>query len=420
MPDRRGWRLGVAAAALCSLGLLSIGIRGDWRLMHEDCGAIYTTLALSHLKLGLSVTRAHDLFYEPATGHSVVYGHHPPVVALLVASAFSLTGSQAPWAARSVSILFHLGSLLLLASLLQRHLSRGYALFGLFLFAILPMSAYFGRQVGYEPICLFAVLLELEGFSRLLESGFRRGLGLLLGGLVFGALVDWPAFFFAGSIAAVAALRAFRGDAGAARAALATAATAAAMFAFDVAHLAWANHGSLDRFLEVLPGHAASPGLGWRFLGGQLENYRRYLTLAGLDASILTAAALALPATALSGRFFPPPRGGPLRSLLAAQAAAPAVYVLVAPLWAARHAFWQFYFLPFTVFSLVLALRFLRETSGRWRVPARIAAVAFGLELVATTGYTLYRRHTEPGRYAVAETAWLRSRFLVPDPGKDR
>src|SRR5262249_48981217 len=177
------------------------GIREDWRLLHEDNGAFHTTLALSHVRLGLAATRAHDLFYEPATGHSFVYGHHPPALALALASAFTLTGSDAPWVARSVAIAFHVGSLVLFAGLLRRHVPPRAALVGLFVFATLPMSSFFGRMVDYEPLALFAALVALTGFDRLLESGWKRGLGLLLTGVVLGGLVDWPGFFFAGSIA---------------------------------------------------------------------------------------------------------------------------------------------------------------------------------------------------------------------------
>ena len=33
--------------------------------MHEDNGAVHTTLALSHLEAGLGTTRAHDVFLDP-------------------------------------------------------------------------------------------------------------------------------------------------------------------------------------------------------------------------------------------------------------------------------------------------------------------------------------------------------------------
>ena len=415
------WRLGVAALALYCLGLLSIGVRDDWRLMHEDNGALHTTLALSHVTLGLARTRAHDLFYEPRTGRSVVYGHHPPAMALLVAAAFSLSGSDAPSVARSVAIAFHLGSLLLLAALLQRLFPPGASPLGVFLFATLPMGAYFGRMVDYEPVCLFAALLQLSGFATLCETAWRRGLGLLLFGVVLGALVDWPSFFFAGAITAVTAFHAWRGEAGAARAARAaalTGAAAAAALLLDVAHLRWANHGSLDRLREVLPGRTGVPIPDPMFLLGQLENFRRYFTLAGLAASLLVAAALALPGSPLSLRLFELPRAVPLRSLLWASGGASAAYVLAAPFWAAKHAYWQFYFLPFVVVSMLLAGRLLWQASGKRRGTLRALALVLCLECLAASAYMLHLRHTRVGGFAVMETAKLRGQFLAPESKK--
>ena len=48
-----GW-LGLAALLLYAFLLLSIGLTADWRLRHEDNGAMFTTLALSHVRLGLA------------------------------------------------------------------------------------------------------------------------------------------------------------------------------------------------------------------------------------------------------------------------------------------------------------------------------------------------------------------------------
>jgi 4-amino-4-deoxy-L-arabinose transferase-like glycosyltransferase len=408
-------RLAVAAVALYSVALLSIGIRKDWRLLHEDNGAFHTTLALSHVKLGLARTRAHDLFFEPATGRSFPYGHHPPGLPLLVAAAFAVTGSDAPWVARSVAILFQTGSLLLFIAILRRFFPFRTALFGGLVFATLPMSSFFGRMVNYEALCLFAVLLQLMGLVSLEQSGFRRGRGVLCLGIVLGALFDWPAFFFAGAIAAALVWDAVRGSAGAARAAAVAVVVAAAALGLVLGHLAWADHGSLDRLRQVIvPGPSGTRPRDLDFFLGRLEAFRRYYTIAGLDASLLAAAAILLPGSALAVRLFNVPEGGTLRRFLCVNGAAAGAYVLAAPLWARRHAYWQFYFLPLVVVSMLLGFRLLWGVAGRWRVVLRVLAAVFALEFLAASGYTLYIRHTRVGEYAVDETARLRGQFLAP------
>jgi hypothetical protein len=203
-------RPAIASGAWLVLGvyafsLLSIGLTRDWRLRHEDNGAMHTTLALSHQRLGLSRTRGHDLFFNPHTGEATPYGHHPPATALIVAGAFSLTGSDSPAVARLAVIAFHLGSVFLLTRLLMEFFTPLQALLGGFVMATLPMSTYFGRMVNYEPLCLFAVMLQLYGYVRQ-KLADARGLAWLVSGIVLGGLIDWTSFFFAGTLAVIEAL----------------------------------------------------------------------------------------------------------------------------------------------------------------------------------------------------------------------
>ena len=37
--------------------------------------------------------------------------------------------------------------------------------------ATLPMGAFFGRMVNYEPLCLFAVMLQLDGYAIWRQEG---------------------------------------------------------------------------------------------------------------------------------------------------------------------------------------------------------------------------------------------------------
>src|SRR4051812_9007356 len=85
------------ALFLYAAALLTIGLTRDWRLLHEDNGAVHTTFARAHLDLGLARTRGHDLFYRPQSGEAYFYSHHPPATSLVLATVFAATGSDAPW-----------------------------------------------------------------------------------------------------------------------------------------------------------------------------------------------------------------------------------------------------------------------------------------------------------------------------------
>jgi 4-amino-4-deoxy-L-arabinose transferase-like glycosyltransferase len=252
---------------------------------------MHTTLALSHLALGLATTRAHDVFYDPEPGVAAPYGHHPPALALLVAAFFALTGSATPAVARLVVIACHLGSLILLMGILEHLVSRGAAGLGGLAFATLPMSAYFGRMVNYEPVCLFGVMLALGGWLALRQDGPPNGRARLIGGFAFGGLVDWAAFFFAGALVLAEVPDAWRGRRGSRLVVISVSATAALIMALNLWHLWWANRGSLAPLWEVVPGPVEHLSL-FELVARPVETFRLYFTHAGLLASLAVLGSL--------------------------------------------------------------------------------------------------------------------------------
>ncbi len=414
MTERTARLLSAGIVVVAAL-LLGIRLGGDWRYLHDDNGAMQTTLALSHVKAGLAATRGHDVFTDRETGVRSPYGHHPPGIALLLAGAFSLAGSAEPAVARGVVALFHLGSLLCAAWLLRRLFPRGPALAGTLAFAILPMGAYFGRMVNYESPCLLGVLLQLTGFAMHRETGERRGLALLAAGIVVSGFFDWPAFFFAAAIGLVAAVDALRGDAGARGTFFVAAGVSVAVLGLDLLHLAWAAGGSLETLTSV----AGSSAQGvtpltrpWKFFAGQLDSYRRYFSHSGVAASFLAAALVLAPRAGLSRQLLAGAAGGLRRRLLVVSGGAATAYVFAAPSWASIHPYWKFYFLPFVALSVALLFAAL----GRFpRRAAVLAGVLVVVEMAASSAYMLRLRHTREGAYAIEATARFRARDLRPE-----
>jgi hypothetical protein len=400
-----------------ALALLAIGITRDWRLQHEDNGAMQSTFARAHLDLGLARTRAHDIFFDPRSGAGGFYGHHPPATSLVLASVFAATGSDAPWVARSVAITFQLASLTLLLALLELHFPPALVLFGGFVFATVPMSAYFGRMVNYEALCLTGVMLQLYGYARHRITGSRADFALLALGIAFGGVVDWPAFFFAAMLALVEGLAALRGERAARRRCLAIALVAGAVFLFDLAHLAFAS-GSLAALIAVVgskqPDAVVTVG---SFLSHEWAHGRHYFGRGAVLAGLLLAGALCFPRAPLGAALRSAAEPRTLARWLAASGLAAAAYALAAPSWAIIHAYWNFYFLPYVVTAVVLlaATAFERWRSGAHG--ARLAAlllVALLLDLGITSVKTLVERHTTPEPYAIRQTQYLREHFLAP------
>lgn len=404
----------LAAVLVVAAGLLAIGLTRDWRLLHEDNGAFQTTIALSHLKAGLATTRAHDVLTDRNTGERSVYGHHPPGLGLLLAGAFALAGSAQPAVARTTVILFHLGTLLVLHRTLLLLLGRAGALAGTFFLAVVPMAAYFGRMVNYEPVCLFAVSLQLLGWTAYAGAGGRRWLAVLGLGIVLGALVDWPAFFFALALALVSLPGAIGGDRRA-RAALAVCVAAGAgMAALDLLHLRWAAGGSLEALSSAVRQNVEA-GAGRESLLDLLEmhfdSFRRYYTHAGTVACAAAALAAARPRGRLGAALLPHLDGALVRRFLLATGLAAGGYVAVAPSWSGVHPYWKFYFLPFAAAAVGLALVLLRRLGGR---APRVVLWVLSAELLLASAYQLRLRHTREGAYAIETTARIRAERLRP------
>ncbi len=411
---------GLFCILLCyAFALLSIDLTSDWHLIHEDNGAMHTTLALSHVKLGLVKTRAHDLFFNPHTGEASVYGHHPPLTALLLAGIFLLTGSDAPHVARMVPILFHLGSLSLLVLILSRLFSKPLALLGGFFMATLPMSAYFGRMVNYEPLCLFAIFLQLLGYVIYRQhNSIKKGLMWLCIGIFLGGLIDWGSFFFTATIFGIELFQVLRKRPRVFFPAVTIALAAGAIFLFDLWHFWYAGHGSLTALNDVLShnsGESQKINL-LKFFFGQIDIFRRYYTHAGLLSSVFAAFCVIFPHKPLSKRFFHMPEAQLIKHFLLITGIAAAGYVCSAPSWARIHLYWQFYFLPFVSIAMVLTWSFLWEKIVESPSKLfRILATIFMLEVLITSAYMLYFQHTRTGGYAVRQTAVFRETYLAPD-----
>ena len=401
-----------------AFGLLSIGLTKDWRLLHEDNGAMHTTMALSHLKLGLSETRAHNLFYNPKTKESVFYGHHPSGPPLILAGVFKLTGSASPCAARMVAIAFHLGSLILFMALLSGLFSKGTVLLGGYFLATLPMSSYFGRMFNYEPLSLFPIVIQLFGLMSYRLKGSKTGLIWLGFGTVIGGLIDWAAFFFAAAIAGVEVIDVFKKRSRSLAPLIVTAISAVGVFLFDLWHLWYAGGGSLTPLRNILFHSSPLDERKWtllKFILSQLETFRKYFTHTALICIILALICLVLSRRAFSKDFFNMPNGDHIKRLLVVTGVAALGYVLAAPSWAMMHHYWQFYFLPVVTLSLLCGWLFLRRKIVRKQssIP-RLLIVLFVLEILATSAYMLHFRHTTKGEYAIKKTAEIRSIFLSP------
>lgn len=384
----------VAFLVVYSALLLSIGITREWRLVHEDNGAMQTALALSHTRHGLAETKAHNWFVAKDGKDRLGYPHHPAGVPLLIAAGFTVTGSETRAVARGVMILFSIGSAVLMYRILARLFDdETIAFAGALFFATIPMQSFFGRMVNFEPPVLFFILLMLLAW-------ISRSWPAMAAAIIAGVMVDWTILFFCAAIVVMEGITWVRGR-GLPAGLIVAAGAGAIGLALAFAHIAIA-FGSLQRFFDVLgkdvgAGHEPLRPLNWLSL--MFENYRHYFTSTGVITSIAVAVMLLLP----KARMRPEVR----RFALVAGAAA-LVYLLASPNRARLHHYWQFFFLPYAATAFAVAFAWLRAR----KATAVIALIV--IEVAAATGYKLYRRHTEPGEYAVTAIEHYERLYLTP------
>lgn len=384
----------VAFLVVYSALLLSIGITREWRLVHEDNGAMQTALALSHTRHGFAETKAHNWFVARDGKDRLGYPHHPAGVPLLIAAGFTVTGSETRAVARGVMILFSIGSAVLMYRILARLFDdETIAFAGALFFATIPMQSFFGRMVNFEPPVLFFILLMLLAW-------ISRSWPAMAAAIIAGVMVDWTILFFCAAIVVMEGITWVRGR-GVPAGLIVAAGAGAIGLALAFAHIAIA-FGSLQRFFDVLgkdvgAGHEPLRPLNWLSL--MFENYRHYFTSTGVITSIAVAVMLLLP----KARMRPEVR----RFALVAGAAA-LVYLLASPNRARLHHYWQFFFLPYAATAFAVAFAWLRAR----KATAVIALIV--IEVAAATGYKLYRRHTEPGEYAVTAIEHYERLYLTP------
>ncbi|MFQ5429729.1 MAG: ArnT family glycosyltransferase [Phycisphaerae bacterium] len=285
---------------LALLLLYGVGLTRDafepWVGMHDWNGAFFSQLARNLLRYPLSL---HHGMPVVAVGATVpppeeysIYATHPPGLVWLVAAAFKFFG-ESESVARLVPIAASLGSLVLLVSLVERAVGRPAALLCGLIYALMPMSVYFGRMVNHEAVCLFSMLAGAATWAVAVDSAAapRRRAAAWLGwalALSFGIWVDWVVVLFVALSGVWGVVQFRRGRIGG-RALAATlvipAAATAGMVSFIVYEGLNGTWGDLAAIFssragraagDVLERDAAAPGTVWTYV---IENLTRPVAL---------------------------------------------------------------------------------------------------------------------------------------------
>ncbi len=217
------WALPVTALIFVAYGFgLTRDLTETWSGLHDWNGAMNSQYARNLLRYPLSVHGGMGLVAVgdaiPPPNERARYANHPPGLVWILAAAFSVCG-QAEWVARLTSVVASMGSLLLLLDLARRRYGPVIACLAGALYAVMPMSVYFGRMVSHEPHMLFLMLAALWAWRTWQEqaaSPRRRTLAAASWAVfvICSIWVDWPGMIFAALFCVHATIQRLRGRIG--------------------------------------------------------------------------------------------------------------------------------------------------------------------------------------------------------------
>lgn len=198
---------------------LTCDLSEPWVGMHDWNGAFFSQLARNHLRHPASIHHGLPIVAAgagtPPPEDRSIYATHPPGLVWLLAGLFRLCGES-----EAVARMLPIGSSLVSLGLLVWLVSRAYdpriAITAGTIYAVMPMSVYFGRMVDHEAVCLMSMLGMAAAWSMLrsarISPATRAAAAGAWGGLLLlGAWVDWPVILFSGLLC-LSAVRAYRSE----------------------------------------------------------------------------------------------------------------------------------------------------------------------------------------------------------------
>ncbi len=413
MNVRRAWaeQAAVLLAAASLAGLLSIRIGAPWTYIHDDNGACAQAMGSAHLRAGLAATGGGGAFVRRDGLGLERYLHHPPLYPLVLAGVYRAAGRSDPLVTRLVSAAFHLvvgwAAFVVLAGVLYPS-SRARRVLAVWIYALVPMSAYFGKMPNNEPLGLAWVVAAVAA-TCLYRN--RPGLSRLVAATAFwllAGLTSWVAHAVALGFAALFAIEAGRERRpGSARGAWALALVSAGSAALVLAQVALLERPGPTLF--AAGSHwsifGAGPAAAAAALGASFDFHRIYFANVPF---LLYLVWIFVRVRGLSTRAAPEP----VRVILAGTLGLGLYAIAYAPA-LAIHAYGQFWFLPFESLAAAdLAMVAWGRLRARPALRAALAAIAL-TGTVASSAVTLRYRHSRPHGYAVRTAREFEARYFT-------
>jgi len=342
------------------------------------------------------------------------YLHHPPFISLYLAAVFAATGQDTPRVARTAVAALHVVAFLVFLRMAAMFFGNDFwpRLWAAFVFAVVPMSAFFGKMPNHEVPGLLT--LELGVLASLCvgsRHGPRRGMLIPL-------FLSWflvPLTSWHATLSAIVFIFCYgtmmRCDGRMAFLVVACSGLLTSLV-LVLLQLLWANHWQSLSSQHVALSHWLAAPEGKRYVAFWMESIlqgaRQGRRFYGDIPWILSVAWVVwlgvravrrkqLEALEYSVLFLG------VGSLLYCAVFARAIRI---------HAYQQFYFIPFVALSSAIVVSRLhgrlRRVGEAWAV---LFVVALGIATLAYSVTRLQRLYREPGAYAVKASRDIEQQF---------
>ncbi|MBN1593948.1 MAG: glycosyltransferase family 39 protein [Candidatus Coatesbacteria bacterium] len=130
----------------------------------------------------------------------ILYVHHPPTIAYYLAAFYWVLG-ESEWVGRLFFILCTVGSALIVYAIGRLYLNQMESLAAALIFALFPVTGYFGRMINYESPGLFFALLSFWGYCLFLKYRSNGPLWLMYSANILGLATCWEDYILPFAIA---------------------------------------------------------------------------------------------------------------------------------------------------------------------------------------------------------------------------
>jgi hypothetical protein len=181
------------------LGMATAGmlhrIAIPWLGHHDWNGAIWSVFARNFLRYGYGALGfGHAYFAGPVPDPIDYYTHHTILITVLLTEAYRLFG-MSEMVARLTAGSATLIAIVVFHRLVRTLFDRPTAMFATTIFALCPMTLYFGRMYNHEAFELCGVVVCMLAYVRWTKTHATRDLAML--GVCFfaAAMTAWPGYY---------------------------------------------------------------------------------------------------------------------------------------------------------------------------------------------------------------------------------